>query len=69
MKMSGGVSKIKENIKTVNDFKPEKQQAERNFKRVNSFLFLLNLIKKFMIVLIGPICPANYQCTYQETCD
>jgi len=35
LKLCGGVSKIKTNIKTVMDFRPEKKVVDRNLKRVN----------------------------------
>ena len=34
LKLCGGVSRIKTNIKTVNEFRPEKLVYEREYKRV-----------------------------------
>ena len=41
LKMSGGVSKIKSNIRIITEFKPEQKAAVRSFNRVK-----IKLLKK-----------------------
>ncbi len=43
LKMCGGINKIQTNIKTINDFLPEKKAADRLLKRVNLFYLCIFL--------------------------
>lgn len=52
LKMGGGVSKVKQNIKLIPEFKPEAKAIERNYKRVKiKIFFIIKFLKNLYIFI------------------